>query len=106
MKYKYLFGPVPSRRLSISLGINPTHFKTCTYNCVYCEWETTTNLTTNRKEYIQIKEIIAELINYLYQKPKLDYLTFSGSGELNIIFVLGKLLIISRKTAPNIKSQF
>lgn len=84
--YKHIFGPVPSRRLGISLGIDIIPHKTCTLNCVYCECGHTTNLTTERKEYIPTKEIIEEVKHYFSNNPEPDYITFSGSGEptLNI----------------------
>ncbi len=81
MKYKYLFGPVPSRRLGVSLGIDIIPYKTCTLNCVYCECGRTTRLTATRKEYAPVKEVIYELREYLQKEPELDYVTFSGSGE-------------------------
>ncbi|MBN2517940.1 MAG: radical SAM protein [Candidatus Altiarchaeota archaeon] len=81
MAYKHLFGPVPSRRLGVSLGIDLVPYKTCTLNCVYCECGRTTNLTLERKEYVPTAEILAELGDYLKPGPDLDYITFSGSGE-------------------------
>lgn len=81
MEYKYLFGPVPSRRLGISLGIDLVPLKTCSYNCIYCECGKTTNLTIERKEYFPVCDIIAEIDDFLRDKPHLDYITYSGSGE-------------------------
>jgi wyosine [tRNA(Phe)-imidazoG37] synthetase (radical SAM superfamily) len=81
MKYKYLFGPVPSRRLGISLGVDLVPFKTCTLDCVYCECGKTTDLTVERKEYVQVEKVLEELNEYLSDGPDLDYITFSGSGE-------------------------
>lgn len=81
MKYNHLFGPVPSRRLGVSLGVDLVPLKTCTLNCVYCECGETTNLTTARKEYVPVQAVIDELEHYLSTKPRLDYITFSGSGE-------------------------
>lgn len=82
MKYKYIFGPVPSRRLGVSLGIDIIPKKTCCLNCVYCEAGKTTNLTLERKEYVKAEEVIFEIKNYLEEnKGKLDYITFAGSGE-------------------------
>ncbi len=103
MKYKHIFGPVPSRRLGISLGIDPIPFKTCTYNCVYCECGATTNLTTDRKEYIPGKDIIAELKDYLDRNPKLDYLTFSGSGEPTLNIGIGKIINFLKENYPQYK---
>ncbi len=81
MQYNYLFGPVPSRRLGLSLGVDIVTAKTCSLDCVYCESGKTTELTTERKKYLDPLKIIAELDDYLSTKPKLDYITFSGSGE-------------------------
>ncbi|ADN35736.1 Radical SAM domain protein [Methanolacinia petrolearia DSM 11571] len=79
--YKHLFGPVPSRRLGISLGIDLIPHKTCSYNCIYCECGKTTNLTSERREYVPTAEVIEELDSYLSESPRLDYITYSGSGE-------------------------
>jgi wyosine [tRNA(Phe)-imidazoG37] synthetase (radical SAM superfamily) len=81
MHYQYLFGPVPSRRLGVSLGIDLVPWKTCSFNCIYCECGATTNLTLERKEYVPTEEVIVELDEYLSGHPLLDYITFSGSGE-------------------------
>jgi len=64
MKYKYLFGPVPSRRLGISLGVDLVPLKTCTLNCIYCECGRTTNLTLERKEYVPFTAVKGELTFY------------------------------------------
>lgn len=103
MKYQHLFGPVPSRRLGISLGIDPIPFKTCTYNCVYCECGATTNLTTERKEYIPTKDIINELKDYLDKSPKLDYITFSGSGEPTLNTGIEKIIDFLKENYPQYK---
>ena len=89
---KYLFGPVPSRRLGISLGVDLVPHKVCSLNCVYCEVGKTTNLTIERKEYIPIKEVINELKDYLDKKPELDFITFSGQGEPTLNSGLGKVI--------------
>ncbi|MFA6617884.1 MAG: radical SAM protein [Candidatus Neomarinimicrobiota bacterium] len=81
MIYKYLFGPVPSRRLGISLGLDLLPHKVCTLNCVYCECGATTDLTLERKEYVPYKTVIRELDDYLAHHPEPDYITFSGAGE-------------------------
>ena len=79
--YKYLFGPVPSRRLGMSLGIDLVPKKVCSLNCVYCEVGRTTTLTLDRKEYINFNKVKEELIHYFNNNPDPDYITFSGSGE-------------------------
>ncbi len=81
MKQHYLFGPVPSRRLGASLGVDLVPLKTCTLNCVYCECGRTTDLTVERKEYVPVDAVLEELDNFLKKEPELDYITFAGSGE-------------------------
>ncbi|MDD5697778.1 MAG: radical SAM protein [Victivallaceae bacterium] len=81
MVKKYLFGPVASRRLGISLGIDLVPFKTCSINCVYCESGATTALTLERREYVPIAAVISQLDEFLSAGPEIDYLTFSGAGE-------------------------
>lgn len=81
MKYKYLFGPVNSRRLGISLGVDLVPYKTCSYDCVYCECGFTTDLTVERKEYVPVEAVCNELDKYLSKNEFPDYITFSGSGE-------------------------
>lgn len=79
--YRYIFGPIPSRRLGLSLGVDMVPHKTCTLDCVYCECGKTTNLTLTRKEYVPLKRIKAELEAFLANDPLLDFITFSGAGE-------------------------
>ncbi len=76
-----LFGPVPSRRLGLSLGVDLIPPKTCTFDCIYCEVGRTTDLTQTRRPY-RVAEIIRELQDYLENPPgPLDYITMGGSGE-------------------------
>lgn len=103
MRYKHLFGPVPSRRLGLSLGIDPIPYKTCSFDCIYCECGATTDLTKERKEYIPTDEIIAELNSFLSTKPILDYITFSGSGEPTLNIGVGKIISFLKKTYPQYK---
>ena len=72
---QYVFGPVASRRLGISLGVDLVRPKTCSLNCIYCEAKETTDLTLERKEYVPIDAVIAELDEVLRTKPELDYIT-------------------------------
>jgi wyosine [tRNA(Phe)-imidazoG37] synthetase (radical SAM superfamily) len=77
----HLFGPVPSRRLGLSLGVDLIPHKTCTFDCLYCEVGRTTDLTQTRRPY-RVAEIIRELADYLVNPPRpLDYITMAGSGE-------------------------
>ena len=75
----YVFGPVPSRRLGRSLGIDLVPFKTCTYDCIYCQLGKTTNKTSERKEWFPLENIVSELKEKFDTKP--DYITLGGSGE-------------------------
>ena len=90
--YHYLFGPVPSRRLGISLGIDLVPMKTCTLNCIYCECGKTTNLTLERREYVPLAEVKTEFLHYLSNHPKPDYITFSGSGEPTLNSLIGEAI--------------
>ncbi len=90
--YKYLFGPVPSRRLGMSLGVDMVPHKVCSLNCVYCECGRTTDLTTGRKEYISYDEVVREVAHYLKHNPNPDYITFSGSGEPTLNSHIGDVL--------------
>jgi wyosine [tRNA(Phe)-imidazoG37] synthetase (radical SAM superfamily) len=77
-----VFGPVPSRRLGRSLGIDMVPLKTCTFNCIYCQLGRTTCQTLDRKPYVPGGQVIGELeekLSRLSSPP--DYITFSGSGE-------------------------
>jgi wyosine [tRNA(Phe)-imidazoG37] synthetase (radical SAM superfamily) len=78
---KYLFGPVPSRRLGRSLGVDLTPYKTCTLDCVFCQLGRTTNKTVSRKEYVPTDAVIAEISEWLKTGGEADYITLSGSGE-------------------------
>jgi wyosine [tRNA(Phe)-imidazoG37] synthetase (radical SAM superfamily) len=80
---KYVFGPVPSRRLGQSLGIDTIPLKTCNWNCVYCQLGRTKPLTNKRKEYFPAEKIVAELRKALraHQPGEIDWVTFVGSGE-------------------------
>ncbi len=92
MIYKTLFGPVPSRRLGISLGVDLVPHKTCNLDCVYCECGPTTHLTMSRKEYISVDRVKDELNLYLSQNEKIDYITFSGSGEPTLNDGIGEVV--------------
>ncbi len=90
--FKYIFGPVPSRRLGRSLGIDLIPFKTCCLNCLYCECGKTTVQTLERKEYIPAEAIIQEIDAFLSTVPSLDVITFAGSGEPTLNTALPVLL--------------
>ncbi|WP_287125187.1 radical SAM protein [Desulfobacter sp.] len=92
MKYKHIFGPVPSRRLGLSLGVDLVRHKTCSLDCIYCECGPTTNQTLKRKAYVPFDEVKAELAHYFENHPDPDYVTFSGSGEPTLNPDIGRII--------------
>ena len=89
-KQEYIFGPVPSRRLGRSLGVDLVPFKTCSYDCIYCQLGRTTNKTIQRKEWVPIDIVTEQLKKKLDSKP--DYITLSGSGEPTLFSRLEDLI--------------
>ncbi len=100
--YKHLFGPVPSRRLGMSLGIDLIPHKICSLNCVYCECDTTTTLTHERKEYVPVDEVYRELRDFFLNSPDPDYLTFSGAGEPTLHSHIGEVIAFLKELRPGI----
>lgn len=100
--YKHLFGPVPSRRLGMSLGVDLIPHKICTLNCVYCECGATTSLTHERKEYVPVNEVYSELNDFFKNSPDPDYLTFSGAGEPTLHSHIGEVIAFLKRLRPNI----
>ncbi|MBI5646174.1 MAG: radical SAM protein [Ignavibacteriae bacterium] len=98
--YRYLFGPVPSRRLGVSLGVDLTPDKSCSFNCVYCECGKTGALTAARREYTPTAEVISELRAFLLKAPRLDSITFSGSGEPTLHTGLGTVVSFLKEEFP------
>ncbi len=103
IKYKTLFGPVPSRRLGISLGVDLVCHKTCSLDCVYCECGATTHLTTKRKEYVAVDRVKDELVNFLSRDEKIDFITFSGSGEPTLNEGIGDVIQFLKTDYPQYK---
>lgn len=90
---EFVFGPVPSRRLGRSLGIDLVPFKTCTYDCIYCQLGRTSRQTIERKAYVPGKKVIEdfeEKLSSLSSPP--DYITFSGSGEPTLNSEIGEVI--------------
>ena len=100
--YKHLFGPVPSRRLGMSLGVDLIPHKICSLNCVYCECGATTVLTHERKEYVPVDEVYSELKDFFKTNPDPDYLTFSGAGEPTLHSHIGKVIAFLKNLRPGI----
>jgi len=94
-----VYGPAPSRRLGQSLGVDPVPFKTCNYNCVYCQLGRTTPLTNERKEYVPCDEILAQLGHAIAESGSgaVDYATIVGEGEPLLYAKLGRLIREARK---------
>ena len=90
----YVYGPVPSRRLGQSLGVDPIPFKTCNYNCVYCQLGRTTPLTNERRDFFPPETILAQVQDALerHQPSEVDYVTFVGQGEPTLCASLGWLI--------------
>jgi wyosine [tRNA(Phe)-imidazoG37] synthetase (radical SAM superfamily) len=98
-KTNYVFGPVPSSRLGRSLGIDLVPFKTCTYDCIYCQLGRTTCKTAERKEWVPLGEVLDELRARLPAESggssaaaAFDYITLSGSGEPTLFSRAGELI--------------
>lgn len=91
-KFKYIFGPVPSRRLGFSLGIDLVPYKTCSYDCIYCQLGKTTLKTVSRGEYVPLDEVMEETSEKLKQDSVIDYITLSGSGEPTLYSKIKELI--------------
>ncbi|RPJ08889.1 MAG: radical SAM protein, partial [Spirochaetaceae bacterium] len=79
--FSHVFGPVPSRRLGYSLGVDVIPFKTCSYDCVYCQLGRTVNKTIRRETFVPVKNVLDEIEQKLKENIRIDYITISGSGE-------------------------
>lgn len=104
MEYRYIFGPVPSRRLGISLGVDLIPPKTCSYNCIYCESGKTTNLTVERREYVPLNNVLKELDGVLKTHPRLDFVTYSGSGEPTLYSRISEVTRFVKENYPEYKT--
>lgn len=91
-KTTYVYGPVPSRRLGRSLGVDLVPYKTCSYDCIYCQLGRTTKKTVARKEYTPIENIIKSVKERLAESVKPDYITLAGSGEPTLHNGLGEII--------------
>ena len=93
-KYNFssIYGPVPSRRLGFSLGIDIIPLKTCSFNCIYCQLGRTPQNTIKRKEYISSSATLSQIEKALNSGQRIDYITFSGSGEPTLNSKIGKLI--------------
>jgi len=96
----HLYGPVPSRRLGYSLGVDLLPFKTCSMDCVYCQLGRGAKTTVRRKSFVPVETVLAEIEEVLRSGTRVDAVTFSGSGEPTLHPGLGRLIReIKRRTA-------
>lgn len=98
--YRYIFGPVPSRRLGLSLGVDLVPHKTCSLDCVYCECGRTTHLTIAPDAYVPLASVKEELSDFLSTSPDLDFITFSGSGEPTLHSGIGEMAEFIKTNFP------
>lgn len=92
---KYIYGPIPSRRLGRSLGVSPIPVKTCNYSCIYCQLGRTKHLSTKREEYFPLSEILNEFANV--HEVEYDVVTICGEGEPTLYSELGTLICEIKK---------
>ncbi|MCE5333241.1 MAG: radical SAM protein [Desulfobacteraceae bacterium] len=97
-----IFGPIPSRRVGRSLGVDVVPAKTCSFDCIYCESGPTTRLTVKRTPFFPIPEVMRELGDYLRANPKgTDVITFSSAGEPTLFLGLGELIEAIKRDFPD-----
>ena len=89
---RHVYGPVPSRRLGRSLGIDLVPFKTCTYDCVYCQLGRTTDLTLDRAPYVPADVLVAECMEVLRTAERPDIISLAGSGEPTLNSQIGAVI--------------
>lgn len=103
MKYMHIFGPVPSRRLGLSLGVDLVYHKVCSLDCIYCECGKTTDLRVEQQEFVGFDEVKRELDDYFINGDDPDYITFSGSGEPTLNMAIGRVIAYIKERRPGVK---
>ncbi len=96
---RYVFGPVPSRRLGRSLGVDLVPYKTCSLDCIYCQLGRTTKKTAEQAEYAPTSEVISQLESHLEKGPAPDVITLSGSGEPTLHKHFGEIIKRSKQVS-------
>ena len=98
---KYIYGPVPSRRIGPSLGLSLTPYKVCSFDCIYCQLGACDKTVSQRAEYVNLDEVFAELAAWLKDNPgpaaTLKHITFSGFGEPTLHTKLGEAINRARQ---------
>lgn len=97
----YFYGPVPSRRLGFSLGVNLLPKKICPFDCIYCQLGKTKIKSVKRFTYVNLNKLKRELRNILKKKPRISYITISGSGEPTLHKNLDKIIVAIKKATKN-----
>jgi len=92
MSKRRVYGPVPSRRFGLSLGVDLIPFKTCCYDCVYCQLGKTTELTVERSDFYPVEEVLADVEAALGSGPAPDVITLAGSGDPSLYRSIGPLI--------------
>ncbi|MCJ7692875.1 MAG: radical SAM protein [Sedimentisphaerales bacterium] len=88
----YLFGPVPSRRLGLSLGVDIVPLKVCTLDCIYCQLGRSSEKRIERASYVEVELVLEELAERLRDGVEADFITISGSGEPTLSLELGEIV--------------
>ena len=94
---QYLFGPVPSRRLGLSLGVDIVPLKTCTQNCIYCQLGVACRQIVQRQSFVSFEDVLSQIKAKLTDELCADFITFSGSGEPTLNKDIGKIIDGMRK---------
>jgi wyosine [tRNA(Phe)-imidazoG37] synthetase (radical SAM superfamily) len=93
----YFYGPVISRRLGFSLGVDLLPKKICTFDCLYCQVGRTVRKTIRRFSYVDLGKLKKELRGIIEKNPKIDYITISGSGEPTLHKNLDRIIMEIKK---------
>ena len=101
-----VFGPIKSRRLGWSLGVDLLPHKTCNLDCVYCECGSTTDLTNIRKDFYDPEYVLSQIDDAVLKADKIDYITFSGNGEPSLYKNIKKIVKGIKSRHPEIKVAF
>jgi wyosine [tRNA(Phe)-imidazoG37] synthetase (radical SAM superfamily) len=97
----YFYGPVPSRRLGFSLGVNLLPKKACSFDCIYCQLGRTSRKTLKRFTYVKLDRLKKELKGIIKRNPRIDYITISGCGEPTLHKHLDKIILAIKKITRN-----
>lgn len=92
MTEKFVYGPVPSRRLGLSLGVDLVPYKVCSYDCIYCQLGRTKKKVIERKPYLPVEKILDQVYQKLKEGVRADYITVAGSGEPTLNSEIGSLI--------------